>query len=143
MLRRSFVASTALAVACAATNPASHRFERRFEGRIVETPVPAPEAYAAYLEAALAYERGDDPGRALAAIDRAIAYDGRDPHPWVLRARILARAGRLDEARASLDAALARDPAYPPARALAASLVHPRDGRRARAGVAPTSAEGG
>ena len=53
---------------------------------------------------------------------RAIDAAPGDLDLRVLLARVLAEAGRVTEARAELDAALARDPAHPAARGLLEAL---------------------
>jgi len=115
-------AAVLLSAACAATNPAAHRFDRLVDGVVASAPVPPPSVYAAYLAAAIAYEQGRAGPEALAAVDRVIAWAPQDPHPWVLRAKLLAAAGRVEEAKAALAEALARSPGYGPARAEAARL---------------------
>ncbi len=59
---------------------------------------------------------------ALAELGRATALDPRNAAPWALNARVLDALGRRDEARASVQAALQRNPNFQPAKDLARQL---------------------
>lgn len=104
---------------CAASGEPSARSLHRVDDVLVSSAAPHPRAYEAYLRARLAFELDPpDLERASSQIDVALQYDPFDPHLWTTRAEIFAARGDVDEARRSLDEALALRPGYAPAQAV-------------------------
>ena len=87
--------------------------------RVADRPAAAPEApsseTARHLMNAQRLETEDKPVEALKEYDKAIAADGRNVVALTYRGWLLARAGLTDPAMASLDQALAVNPAFPDA----------------------------
>ncbi|MDB4943924.1 MAG: Tetratricopeptide 2 repeat protein, partial [Labilithrix sp.] len=106
------VGLAALAVAGCARDP---RVARVYDGHVVEGRFIAPDAYAAYLQGALADAAGDLPG-ALAAYRRAIDEDEEDPE---LEARVGDVQCRLDPKDPAADAAFTKARKIDPASAAA------------------------
>lgn len=95
----------------------------RVDGELVASHAPHPRAYESYMRARLALE-SQPPNLEVAAtqVDTAIRYDPFDPHLWTTRAEVYAALGDEEEARRSIEEALALRPDYAPAKALSAEL---------------------
>ena len=114
-------------VAC--THPST--VTRVYDGRVVEGPFIAPEAYEAYLKGVMAEELGDLQ-TAARAYEEAIDEDGDDPEPYARLGRVQCRLGQ--KADSAFGHALRLDRSYAPALAAKAECeaVH----GRAAAGIA-------
>ena len=76
-------------VAC--THPST--VMRVYEGRVVEGPFIAPEAYEAYLKGVIAEEAGDLP-TAARAYEEAVDEDGDDPEPYARLGSVRCKLGQ-------------------------------------------------
>ena len=113
--RRSASLSRALSVSLCVTLSAcggAPLVARAYDGRIVEGHPVEPEAYAAFLNGAIA-EASDDRRGALAGYEHAARLDGASPEVWArvgaLRCAVEPRDWRADDAFAR---ALSLDPSY-------------------------------
>jgi len=104
---------------------------RIMDGRAVEGPYIPPETYAAFLDGAIAEERGDL-DRALDGYLRAARQDDEDPEIWTRIAAVSCRKdARGSAAAGALQKALSLDASYPGALAARAACAMSRgeDGR--------------
>lgn len=109
--------------ACTPMLMPGYRSLHEVDGEVVHSYPPPPSAYEAYLRARLAMER-EPPQLEVAQhyIRRAIKADSRDPHLWATRAEIEEGLGKIDQAKASAQRALALRPGYPPAQRVLSRL---------------------
>lgn len=88
---------------------------RAYLAEVIESNRAMSAAAAMRGRLAMAYDVNGLPDAALATYAQAAALDGDDFRWPYFSARLLADAGRFEEALAALDNALAIDPDYPPA----------------------------
>lgn len=112
-------------VAC--THPST--VTRVYDGRVVEGPFIAPEAYEAYLKGVIAEEAGDLP-TAARAYEEAVDEDGDDPEPYARLGSVRCKLGQSPTK--AFAHALRLDRSYAPALAAKAECDaaqgHARDG---------------
>jgi tetratricopeptide (TPR) repeat protein len=72
----------------------------------------SPTATSYYLKAVILFSAQDDDNAALAAIEKGILLDPKNPEQWSLKSRILLRLKRVNEALASANHGLKIDPDY-------------------------------
>jgi tetratricopeptide (TPR) repeat protein len=72
----------------------------------------SPTASSYYLKAVILFSAQDDDNAALAAIEKGILLDPKNPEQWSMKSKILLRLKRTDEALASADQGLKIGPNY-------------------------------